>query len=665
MSAPKRQHRPWACGLASLALCSASVWGGAPSSPVAPEAQPAQPGPLKIVKVEGSKESPIDAAEAAKQGLTVIDLSDRWVPFIFRDALGTAPGTEGTLLQSRYKSVFLGLADDKGDPDGQPLSASEHNYLELYGIPPTLRVLRQRFVDDNVTPDRCVGVNFETMKTVVYIPYREGKLADKETSRQLALGRKLEVERKRRRLENISELATDTKLGPELAAYTKYEGERAAFVEAEKRLVCEGLLGPKSKHQAGKFDDALHTALINFQHKHKLYDAATFRKETLANLGHSLLENDYAALLRVLTERVVSAADVLEDGSAEGKKGAPTYKNDKGEEVPVRNLVDENLKAVIAALDIDTPQKALAFLQRHEDLRDFAVAVKLPDKPAYYTPHMDLSVEIDRGDVIYDPPFDTSGKPNNQSRHRFPSMTMRVKYNGQIIPLVKWRTTIGGWRSDLASNGYEYMRYKGSDVGPRVWRNIVAGPVWIAPNSTPVRTLVKYKNVLGSSQSVVNYDEVGPGYLSAYGLVAAYNVVPGTNGKPDWDNGVRVHGSSEILSIRNPEAYSHGCHRLMNHLAVRLFTFTLHHRTMVVEGEKPLNFSRQFLVKDDVFEMRLPSRGYYFRLEPPLPVNVLEGTILGKQRRPITTYYPKAGVKYPPGPLPVPPDSPEARAGAE
>ena len=119
-------------------------------------------------------------------------------------------------------------------------------------------------------------------------------------------------------------------------------------------------------------------------------------------------------------------------------------------------------------------------------------------------------------------------------------------------------------------------------MGPRAWRNVVAGPVWIAPPSTPIRTMVKSKTVNGASQWVVNYDEVGPGYLSAYGLVAAYNIVPGKDGRPDSDNGVRVHGSSEYLSIRNPNAYSHGCHRLMNHLAVRLFSYVLRHRNVKI-----------------------------------------------------------------------------------
>ncbi len=58
------------------------------------------------------------------------------------------------------------------------------------------------------------------------------------------------------------------------------------------------------------------------------------------------------------------------------------------------------------------------------------------------------------------------------------------------MALARWRTTIGGWRAEQASDGYEYYRYKGSDVGPRVWRHIVAGPVWIAPTSSPLRGLV-------------------------------------------------------------------------------------------------------------------------------------------------------------------------------
>jgi hypothetical protein len=587
---------------------------------------------------------------------TAIDLSDDWTPFIFDDM----QGADGQPLSNRYRSVYIGLANDRGDPDGQPLGPGDHNYLELYGIPPSLAVLRARFIDDQRRD--CSAVDLTKLAAVKSIPPRGDKaqlIVERKLAAQL---RVLEKERKKAKLQTLAELAeAQPKLAKPIAEVAKFAAERAAFPEVEKRLVCEGLLSEKSKHKRGEWDDALREAIIRFQHKHMLYDAAALRPDTMSALGRSLLVNDHAALVRVLTERIVAATGILEDGSV----GEKTYDSASGQKLPVRNMVDEAVKATLAQLQLETPEKALAFFQQHGEFKGYKVPVKLPAMPEYYSPNMDLSVVIDRGDVFYDPLFDENGKANNQTRHHFPMFTLRVKYREQTIPLVRWRTTIGGWRSDLASNGYEYYRYKGSDVGPRVWRNIVSGPVWIAPPSTPIRTLVKGKRVNQHDELVVNYDEVGPGFLSAYGLVAAYNVVPGKNGRPDWDNGVRVHGSSEILSIRNPEAYSHGCHRLMNHLAVRMFSYVLRHRPVIVVGDRPLDFARQFLWKEGVYELRLPSRGFWYQLEPPLPVMVLEGNIAGKVKKPITAYVPKPGVKYPPGPIPIPKDSPEARAGGD
>jgi hypothetical protein len=58
--------------------------------------------------------------------------------------------------------------------------------------------------------------------------------------------------------------------------------------------------------------------------------------------------------------------------------------------------------------------------------------------------------------------------------------------------------------------------------------------------------------------------------------------------------------------------------------------------------------------------MRIPSRGYAYYLDPPLPVTVLEGTIKGTQKKPILGYVPKPNEVYP-GPPPFAPDSPEAK----
>jgi hypothetical protein len=419
----------------------------------------------------------------------------------------------------------------------------------------------------------------------------------------------------------------------------------------EKRLTCEGLLSAKSKHKAGVYDDAMQLAVRRFQQKHMIYEANFLRKKTVDALARPLVDNDYDGLVRALRERVVSAAGVIEDGTGGTQK------------VPARNLVEDYTKTAIEQLGLTTAQAAIAFFERHpaEDFKTLRAAVKLPPRPAYYSPNMDLSIVVDRGDVWYDLPFGPDGHFRPHPRQRYPNLTLYTTYNGQRIPLARWRTTIGGWRAEQASDGYEYFRYKGSDVGPRVIRQIVSGPVWIAPESTPIRSLVKGKVVNGRPAKIVNYDELGPGYLSAYGLVAGYFVQPGVNGRPDFDNGVRAHGSSDYLSIYSANGFSHGCHRLPNHIAVRMYSFILGHRNKSIVGDQPMNFSRQFLQGETVYDIRIPSRGYLYQLDPPLPVNVLEGRIKGAQKTPIEGYVPKPDTEYP-GPPPPVANSPEAKA---
>ncbi|HJZ89116.1 MAG TPA: peptidoglycan-binding domain-containing protein [Polyangia bacterium] len=658
-------------------------------------ARPELPPEKRAIVMVGGQERIVDAEEAVRAGFTLVSLREDWTPYIFLEL----PGADGRPLPNRYRTIYLGLATDTADSDGQPLSPPDsgkaghrskpakqrlpgspapHNFLEVYGIPPTLSVLRARFLEDAPEngADRCADVDVDKILAVPVIPTPEPKEEKRARAKLAALRRQLETKRRAARVATLDELAAaQPKLANDVEAVKRADLAAPAWPEVEKRLRCEGLLSPAARHTPGSFDEPMREAVIRFQRKHKIYEGAALRKQTMATLARPLLEGDQAALERVLTERAVSAADVLEDGTTDRtvsrpKEGEPrtvpaTYKGARGEPAPIRNLVEEVSRATIEQLGLTSPEASLAFFRRHPaaDFQWLRAAVKLPPRPEYYSPEMDLSIEIDRGDVFYDPPYDEKGKHLDQSRKHYPKLTVRVRWNGQLIPLVRWRTTIGGWRSDLASNGYEYFRYKGSDVGPRAWRHIVAGPVWIAPTSTPIRTLVKSKRVNGSWQTVVNYDEVGPGFLSAYGLVAAYNVVPGKEGKPDWDNGIRVHGSSEFRSMFDPDGYSHGCHRLVNHLAERMYSFILQHHKVSVEGDQTLGFARQFLWKEDVYEMRLPTRGYRFVLDPPIPVMVTEGNILGTLKKPVTTYVPKPGVQYPPGPMPVPRDSPEARAG--
>jgi hypothetical protein len=601
-----------------------------------------------LVVVNGA-ERWVDAQAIESAGYTLVDLGDDWTPGIFAEERSA----DGTPLPNRYRRVFIGLANDRLDSDGEPLPPGEKNYLELYGIFPSLSVLRERFLNDAAHPcyDQESVEVLEAVETVSYIAPKDVKRSEQRIA---SLTRELETARARAKVATLQELA---ELKPQLAAKValleKRAAEKAALAAVERRLECEKLLTPASKHKPGIYDEPMRLAVRRFQQKHMIYEANFLRKKTVIALARRLLDNDYDGLVRAVRERVVTAAGIIEDGTGGTKKSK------------ARNLADEYTQATLEQLGLTDSAAALAFFERHpaSHFTSLRAAVKLPPRPAYYAPHMDLSIVVDRGDIWYDLPFGPDGNFRHHSRNQYPYMTLYVTHEGQKIPLARWRTTIGGWRAEQAPNGYEYYRYKMSDVGPRVIRQVISGPVWIAPASTPIRSLVRGKTVNGRRTSIVNYDELGPGYLSAYGLVAGYFVKPGRDGRPDWDNGVRAHGSSDYLSIYSQHGFSHGCHRLPNHLAIRLYSFILRHRNKEIVGDQAMNFTRQFLKGESVYEIKIPSRGFAYFLDPPLPVTVLEGNVRGAQKQPIIGYVPKPNQEYPPGPTPPAPDSPEAKAG--
>ena len=616
------------------------------------------------LQVSDGVERFVDAEGARQAGLTLVDLSDDWAPIIFAD--GKGPG--GVVLPNQYRAVFVGLANDRTDGDGQPLAAGEKNYLELLGIPPSLSVLRARFLDDAARD--CRAVDRAKLLAVDEIETWGATTEGKELARHSARAARLEAARDKAAAADLDALAAaDPRHARDVKAHLRFIAERAAFAEVEKRIACEGL-APSGKHNPGHYDTALRAGVLAFQQKHAVLAQGDLNRATLEAMARPPLALDFEALLRVLQERAAHAGAIVEDGTAPPVKGEPaSYVGADGARHPVPNLVAQATEALLAALDLTGAEDALAFFQRHsrQDFRRLRVAVRFPELPAYYAPgtsgNMDLSAEIDRGDVWYDFPFDAKGIRKPQPRERFPSLTLYVKWRGERVPLARWRTTIGGWRTEVASDGQEYYAFKISDVGPRVWRHIVAAPVWLPPSSSPLGSMVKEKRVNAAFVKVTNYDETGPGYLSAYGLVAAIHeqMRRGPDGPTYADNGIRTHGSFDYLSLRG--RFSHGCHRLYNNLAVRVFSFVLaHHRARVV-GPVALNFRRAFWWGGEMFDMRLPSRGFYFELEPPIPVETLVGTIRGEQQTPITGYVPKPGVHYLTEKPPALTDTPESKAG--
>jgi hypothetical protein len=141
----------------------------------------------------------------------------------------------------------------------------------------------------------------------------------------------------------------------------------------------------------------------------------------------------------------------------------------------------------------------------------------------------------------------------------------------------------------------------------------------------------------------VNLHETGPSYASAYGLVAAYHRMysEDEDGTLDLrgDEGIRTHGSVDYMSIMR--RHSHGCHRLHNHIAVRLMSWVLAHRTHTRVGHQLTAFHRTIEHEGFTYQLDIERGGYVFQLERPVPVNVLEGRIRGSRGTPIEVPLPR------------------------
>ena len=632
-----------------------------PPKPLVKAPPPPPPKPVEVIPplervliVEGGVEKFIRAREAEARGYHIVDLRDSWVPNIFR----TRVNPEGEQLEHSYREIFVKLANDKGDNDGQPIEEGEFNYLEVFGIPPSMGVLWKRIYREANEP--CYrDIDYEKIAAAKSI--RFGNRSYQKRKRKEAKKSERVIERAMTKhivdsYEDLIRVAPRYK--SEIEKLRKHQLQADAIENIEKRLTCDLHNHPRYHHKAGRLDQGLRLGIRRFQRKHKLYEYANLKSDTITALATPAEVSNFNSFERALAERIIAATGILEDGTVNRRRKKPyTYLGKDGQRHEVRNLVKEFTETALKQLNLDEPAKVKAFFLKHkpEDFQWMRVGVRFPELPEYYSKHMELSVVVDRGDIWYDPPFNAKGKRIKQRRKRLPKFKLYTKYNDQLIQLIHWPTTIGGWRTEIAANGHVYYKYKNSDVGKRVIRNIISGPVWVPPKSTPLKSLAKRRYVNGKARNIVNYEEMGPGYLSAYGLVAGYFVIPGRNGRRDHDKGIRAHGSSDFMSILSPERFSHGCHRLKNDHAVRLYGFMLSHRNHVVHGDQKIRHERDFLHREEVFQVRVLTRGYRYELQPPIKVEVLEGNIKGKLKKPIEDYVEDPAHDYPDG---NPDDSP-------
>ena len=578
-----------------------------------------------LVMRGGAERGAICATDALAQGLTIVDLTDAWTPSIFAPADGQVPS---------FRERYLALANERDDA-GHPLEG-EDALDELYGVVPAIAIVRARLADDArhachaaIDPAPILAID----RPLSQDDKQAVALADQART---AFAAQLERERAREKLATVDDLASVPAWQARYARWHALDAQHTGLVVAERALRCEGWLVDKDTD--GSFTWRTGNAVELFQRRNFLMPTERLDAETRAAMQLDSRELDFRLALRVLRERVVDATGLVEDGTAQsgplpilGRQLDPdAMRAARGAAAPLPDgapdLISPATETAATELGWTGPDAVRAFLDRHAG--GARVALALPPAPAYYKPHMDLAAEVDRGDVFYDespPPF------RRIARHR-PTLTLYVNDGGTRRALVRWPTTIGGWADQRLPDGSLVQRWKESEVGPRVWRDLFAGPTWLAPKTTPDRELVKN---LWNGHWALKTEELGPGPHSAYGMILlehlqAIKLKDGTVRLDD--NGIGTHGSASVTSIVN--GTSHGCHRLYNQLAVRLGDFLLRHRDHVVRGEQAEQYRRWVRHDDELFKAKLDTRGFLYELTPPVPVNVTEGNIVSQRKVP-------------------------------
>ncbi len=607
------------------------------AEPVAPEPMEH---PVAFWK-DGKNQGEVDAAKAHEEGRLLLNLGEDWTPYILTES--SSP--DEPAKPSEYRATYLALARGEFPKDRHGKRARKDQYLELYGILPTLSLLRKRFTEVRELEcaeqlDLAPLLEFDG-----FLAYRNGRRPARQLRRYEMLKPQMDALVQRAALESLDQVTRAHAQSPEewekVEEYRILAPEIEAIAAAQARLKCEGFFNGRGQYTAGLFDWRTHEALAEFERRHRVYGWGFIGDDTLDVLRMTPQETEREAVIRVLTERAMHAAQVIEDGSASFKRDEEprTYTTEDGEQRQIPNLEAELRAHVIEAFGLQTPESTYAWLQSLGELpAEQLVAVEGIELPPYYSDSMDLFVTIDRGDVWYEFPFNEDGKARSQPVSRRPRLTIWVKYNDQEIPLAKFGTTVGGWRGEYI-DGAVMWKYKGSPVGKRVWSRISAAPIWVPPESTPPRVMLE-KNRDGTYD--VAYHTTGPSYASAYGLVAAYHrkYYRGADGQIELggDEGIRTHGSVDYMSIMR--RHSHGCHRMHNHIAVRLMSFVLEHRPHTRYGQQPMIYRREFEFEEEMYVMEFEKGGYNFVLEEPLPVEVLPGRVRGQVKEPIEVALP-------------------------
>ena len=493
------------------------------------------------------------ANDAEAQGLVVVDLDDDWAPHAFSE--------------SPYRALWIALQNEHIDVVGA--HAPDDRFFELWGIAPSVSVVRARLLD--APRHACHALVHDDALAALTRTLRSGNKSDLDAMRAL-----------------------------------------------QGHLVCDGFL---------RVDDASKNswpatarALALWKRRESLPTSPDqLDLEARDRLVLSSEERDLRALLRVLRERVVDATDLIEDGTASGTQHAVVDRVLDPESMRVvrvgptadgaPDLVDNATDVAARALgwvDAATARTALDTLPLHS-----LVAIPLPAALMPNHAVLDVTMHIDRGAL----------RPNGMPvpGGRGASYVITVGDASGSHALVSWPTTTGG-RHRAQSAGSVYEENMPSPQGDFAYRYLWVAPSWYPPADTPDDDLLLHFG----NRVVVNEEAIGPGYRSAYGLMVFQHARPAhrRDGTTRYDDtGIRTHGTGSYRSVLLGGT-SHGCHRLLPRSAIRLAGFLMRHRAHTVDGVVHEGWQRKFVVGTSTLVTKRDARGVRVEFTPPVPVEV-------------------------------------------
>ena len=236
------------------------------------------------------------ADDARRNGLTVVDLSDDWLPYVF---------SEEPDKPQPLRPYLVDLANGRFRGASAYARAREDRFFEAFGIFPSLNLVRRRLADKkrHACHERVKDSVLEELSARNVIPAEEAEKVPNPDAAAVASG------------DAPAMIPTGRTVSPRPLTPV----EKRAVIAMQAHLRCEDVLSGKAS--AGRMDRRTVEGLKVYQRLQMLADNGNIDSETRAALLGDSREQDFRALLRALRARVVDVTGLIEDGSALGAQG--------------------------------------------------------------------------------------------------------------------------------------------------------------------------------------------------------------------------------------------------------------------------------------------------------------------------------------------------------